>query len=267
MATDEPGIDVKARVLAKKAELDRLRPGVGKSLAALTEWYDVELTYTSNAIEGNSLTRIETAVVLEHGIEGLTISGKPLKDHLEAIGHQQALGFVRALAEKGEPIHEIDIRAIHRLVMERVDPQEAGAYSGHERMIKGSPLVLPSPWHLGALMSDFGQWLSSVPASPDSAFEAHARLVTIHPFSDGNGRTARLLMNLLLWKASYPPVVIAPEHRLAYLDSLQKLQLEADSQPYGQFMFNRLEASLDDYLKRLNPGHPPIHSPRRSSNL
>lgn len=248
-------MQLRERVAAKKAELDGLRSVAAKSLTALSEWYDVELTYTSNAIEGNTLTRMETAEVLERGIEGFTVGGKALKDHLEAIGHKEALDFIHTLTEKAEPIREVDIRSIHRLVMERVDPQGAGTYSDHERMIKGSPLVLPSPWELGPLMRDFAHWLSTAAAGPDTAFQAHAQLVTIHPFSDGNGRTARLLMNLLLFKADFPPVVIAPEHRLLYLDALQKLQLEDDREPYSQFMFERLEASLDDHLKRLDPGH------------
>jgi cell filamentation protein, protein adenylyltransferase len=248
--------DVRRRTAVKKAELDDLRPTAAKTLAALSSWYDVELTYTSNAIEGNTLTRMETALVLERGVEGLTISGKPIKDHLEVVGHHDALGYVRALAGTAEPVREVDVRAIHRLVMERVEPAEAGKYSDHERFIKGSSVVLPSPWELAPLMSDFGQWLSRTPASPECAFDAHARLVTIHPFSDGNGRTARLLMNLLLMKDRYPPVVIGPEHRVQYFDSLQKLQTESDGGAYMEFMYGRLEASLDYHLAVLKRSQP-----------
>jgi Fic family protein len=257
--------DVSVRTAAKKAELDRLRPAAAKTLAALSSWYDVELTYTSNAIEGNTLTRMETALVLERGVEGLTISGKPIKDHLEVVGHHDALGYVRALAATAEPVREVDVRAIHRLVMERVEPAEAGKYSDHERFIKGSLFVLPSPWELAPLMSDFGQWLSRSPASPECAFEAHARLVTIHPFSDGNGRTARLLMNLLLMKDRYPPVVIGPEHRVQYLDSIQKLQMESDRGAYTEFMYSRLEESLDYHLSVLKREQPRNMSSTRES--
>src|SRR5947209_13650910 len=111
------------RLRARKQRLDRLRPLSPKSLEALAAWYDVELTYSSNAIEGNTLTRSETAIVLEKGI---TISGKPLKDHLETIGHRDALTFVRTLATAGERVREIDVREIHRLIMARIDPEEAG---------------------------------------------------------------------------------------------------------------------------------------------
>ena len=244
------------KIFGKKATLDHLRPLSASSLAALSSWYDVELTYTSNAIEGNTLTRSETAVILEKGI---TVGGKPLKDHLEALGHQEALGYVRVLAGRGEALREGDVREIHRLVTGRAEPAEAGRYSNHQRQILGSPLVLPSPAEIAPLMGDFGQWLGAATASPDTAtpevaFVAHERLVTIHPFSDGNGRTARLLMNLVLLKGGYPPVVIGPEQRLAYIEGLQASQVGGDPEPYRRFMEGRLEASLDHHLDVLRRG-------------
>ena len=134
-----------------------LKLSAAPSLAVLADWYDVELTYTSNAIEGNTLTRLETAILLE---KGLTAASKPLKDHLEALDHQDALAFIRSLAQTQEPVREVDVRAIHRLVLRRVDPEEAGKYSGHARVIKGSMIIVPAPWETPALMSDFGQWLA-----------------------------------------------------------------------------------------------------------
>ena len=238
-------------IIAKKAELDRLRPLSGRSLAALAAWYDVELTYSSNAIEGSTLTRSETAVVLEHGI---TIGGKPLKDHLAALDHNDALRYVRALAERAEKLRETDIRELHRLVTLRADPHEAGQYSNHQRQIVGSAVVLPSPAEIVPLMGDFGRWLALAALTPDTAFIAHERLVTIHPLSDGNGRNARLLMNLVLLKAGYPPAVIGPEHRVGYIEGLQALQLAGDPAPYHQFMAGRLEASLDHHLAMLARG-------------
>jgi Fic family protein len=239
-----------ARLTEKKHRLDRLRPLHPRSVAALAAWYDVELTYSSNAIEGNTLTRSETAIVLEKGI---TIGGKPLEDHLEAIGHRDALAYIRALAAAGERLREIDIREIHRLIQIRVDPEDAGRYSRHQRMIAGSPLLLPSAAEIPALMGDFAAWLGAAPAGFETAFAAHARLVAIHPFNDGNGRTARLLMNLLLMQAGYPPVVIGPEHRATYIDALQALQLCDEPRRYQQFMIERLEASLDHHLAMLSP--------------
>lgn len=232
----------------KKRRLDALRPLTAQSLAVLDAWYDVELTYTSNAIEGNTLTRQETALILE---KGLTIGGKPLKDHLEAIDHHEALGYVRLLASRTEALREGDIREIHRLVLARSQPDEAGRYSQRERRILGSTVVLPPPIDIPPLMADFAQWLSQAANTPANAFEAHYRLVSIHPFADGNGRTARLLMNLLLLRGGYPPVVIAPEHRLAYLTALETAQLGGGTESYDRFMAERLDASLTDYLRAI----------------
>ena len=238
------------QIVRKKAELDALRPLSGRSLTELDRWYDIELTYTSNALEGNTLTRNETAIVLEKGI---TVRGKPLKDHLEATGHRDALAYVRSLATTADPVREADIRNIHRLVLQKIEPEEAGRYSNHQRVIAGSDLVLPSPAEIPSRMGDFGDWLRAVPPVPTTAFDAHERLVTIHPFSDGNGRTARLLMNLLLLKAGYPPVVIRPEDRPEYLDALDATR-EHDRTAYHDFMNHRLEAALDNVLMVLRLG-------------
>src|SRR5205807_6009541 len=116
------------------------------------------------------------------------------------------------------------------------DSEEAGRYRRRQRVIAGSPLVLPTPAEIPALMGDFVAWLSTASVGAETAFAAHARLVAIHPFSDGNGRTARLLMNLLLLRAGYPPVVIGPEHRAAYIDALQALQRCDDAKPYERLI-------------------------------
>lgn len=233
----------------KKARLDALRPLSQEALAQLDAWYDVELTYTSNAIEGNTLTRQETALVIE---KGLTVRGKPLKDHQEAVDHVAALRFVRELVQGSRPVAEGDVQRIHELVVGTTLNAEAGLYSQHQRRIAGSMVVLPGPQKLPDLMKEFGDWLSNVEPSPEAAMEAHLRLVSIHPFSDGNGRTARLLMNLLLMRAGYPPVAIPPEVRIDYIDAIEKFQLTGDAQDYQAFMRDRLNASLDDYLRFLS---------------
>ena len=240
-------MQLRERIAAKKAELEKLRPLSPETVAALDAWYDVELTYTSNAIEGNTLTRNETAIILEKGI---TVSGKPLKDHLEAAGHGEALAYVRDLATTVTPVSESDIRNIHRLVLQKVDPEEAGRYSRHQRMIAGSSMVLPSPAEIPALMGDFGRWLASAPPTPETAFDAHEKLVTIHPFSDGNGRTARLLMNLLLLRQRYPAVVVRPEDRPQYFDALDAAR-SGNAVEYYDFMNLRLEQALDYHLQIL----------------
>ncbi len=232
----------------QKAALDRKRPLARQSLEVLDAWYDVELTYTSNALEGNTLTRSETAIVLE---KGLTVRGKPLKDHLEAIDHKDALAYVRTLTARNEVVREADIREIHRLVLARSNPDEAGRYSTHARAIQGSTVTFPSPAEIPALMGDFGQWIGAQDVTPETAFEAHARLVTIHPFSDGNGRTARLLMNLILLKGGYPPVAIGPDVRPEYIDSLELRQLSGDNGPFEALMRVCLHDSLAAYLEAI----------------
>lgn len=234
-----------AALAAKKRRLDEARPLAVKALAALDAWYDVELTYTSNALEGNTLTRSETAIVLE---KGLTVRGKPLRDHLEAIDHRDALAFVRTLAASSEPIRETDIRAIHGLVLARSAPEEAGRYATTDRQVLGSTVRFPPPAEIPARMGDLARWLAASEPSPATAIEAHARLVTIHPFADGNGRTARLLMNLLLFRAGYPPLIVRPEDRPDYLDSLERRQLTGDGAAFATLLFDRLDASLERYL-------------------
>ena len=241
--------NIDEKLAAKKADLDKLRPITKAAYAILARWYDVELTYTSNAIEGNTLTRSETAIVLEKGI---TVSGKSLADHMEVVGHKDALDYVRSLARQNGDIRENDVRQIHALILGRSEPEKAGRYATVARMISGSSLVLPSPAEIGPLMGDFGRWLAKAPSNAETAFAAHEKLVTIHPFEDGNGRTSRLLMNLVLFKGGYPPVVIGPEHRADYIAGLEAHP--RDPEPYRQFMADRLEASLDHHLTIMRQG-------------
>jgi Fic family protein len=177
-------------IAERKAELDRLRPLTGDALRHLQKHHDVELTYTSNAIEGNTLTYRETAEVIEHGI---TVGGKPIRDHLEAVDHYEAIIWMRDVAGGVEPIGERVVCELHRRIVARSQPSIAGIYSPHARRIAGSAIVFPNPMKAPSLMEAFGRRLEVVEATPDAAFDAHYDLTAIHPFSDGNGRTARLL--------------------------------------------------------------------------
>jgi Fic family protein len=237
----------------KKAQLDRLRPLSGGALAQLQKYYDVELTYTSNAIEGNTLTRRETAEVIEHGI---TVGGKPLRDHLEAVDHYEAVQWMRELAAQATPLGENTVCELHRRIVARSQPAVAGVYSPHPRRIAGSPVIFPNPLRIPQLMEEFGAWLSSAPSTPEGAFEGHFRLTTIHPFSDGNGRTARLLMNLVLIRGGYPPVAVRPEDRKTYLDALELGSLAGDLRPFQSFMHEHLDATLGEYLGALQEALP-----------
>jgi Fic family protein len=197
-----------AAIRAKKAELDRLRLRVPEGMSNLDHASDLELTYTSNAIEGNTLSAAETTIVIEQGI---TVAGKPLKDHLEAIDHYDAIRYVRELAHRAMPTAEMDIRGLHRLVVLRSRPDIGGNYADQGRYVLTDTgrHAFPSPAQIPALMGDFARWLRSAPATPEAAFRAHRELVDIHPFNDGNGRVARLLMNLILIRGDYPPVACA----------------------------------------------------------
>jgi len=236
------------RIAAKKAQLDRLRPLSTGALAQLQKYYDVELTYTSNAIEGNTLTHRETAEVIEHGV---TVGGKSLRDHLEAVDHYAAVQWMRAQAAQETPVGEDTVCELHRRIVARSQPEIAGVYSPHPRRIAGSAVILSNPLKIPSLMAAFGTWLETASTTPADAFAAHFRLTAIHPFSDGNGRTARLLMNLLLIRGGYPPVAVRLEDRKTYLDALERASLAGDLGPYQTLLHERLDATLSEYLTAL----------------
>lgn len=244
-----------ARIADKKRLLDRLRPMTGNALRAVQKAYDIELTYTSNAIEGNTLTLRETAELIEHGI---TVGGKPLRDHLEAADHYEALLWMRGQAAAEAPPGLATVSELHRRIVVRSQPEIGGFYSPHPRRIAGSRVVFPSPAKVPALMDEFGSWLAQALPMPDASFDAHYRLVTIHPFSDGNGRTARLLMNLILLRGGYPPIAVRPEDRGAYLDAIEHAQLGGSLDPFQTLMLTRLDATLDNYLTVLNEALPMV---------
>jgi Fic family protein len=202
--------EVLTSIAVRKNRLDGLRPLSSKALAALEHYYDIELTYTSNALEGNTLSPVETTLVIEKDI---TIGSKPLKHHLEALDHYDAIRYVRELARQETPITQNDVRNVHKLMMQRSAPEIAGQYADLPRYVRTETgrHSFPSPADIPALMADFAAWLSPAPNTPETAFDAHRRLVDIPPFNDGNGRTARLLMNLVLIRGGYPPVAVPPK--------------------------------------------------------
>jgi len=233
----------------KKNQLDRYRPLPDVLLRNLEEWFQIELTYTSNAIEGNTLTRRETAVVIEKGI---TVGGKSLKEHLEATNHAKALDFVHAIIDKNTThIIAKDILVIHEIILKGIDDNNAGQYRNVAVRISGSVVVMPNPRKVPDLMDEFQIWLTDQHDLHPIAFaaEAHYKLVTIHPFIDGNGRSARLLMNLLLMIYGYPPAIIRKRDRLAYIGALEKAQLGGSKLDYEKLIAKAVDRSLDIYLK------------------
>lgn len=239
-----------AALTQKKQRLDAFRPLPPELVRNLEAWFDVELTYTSNALEGNTLTRMETALVVE---KGLTVGGKTLTEHLEAANHSRALAWMRSqVARSPQSLTERDILQLHEIVLRGIDERKAGHYRGIAVRISGSLTVLPNPRKVPDLMEGFCRWLvnDTMDLHPvELAAEAHYRLVTIHPFVDGNGRTARLLMNLLLLMAGYPPAIIPPEQRLDYLRALEDAQTGGPLAPFHTLIARAVDASLDIYLE------------------
>lgn len=240
--------DLLKRLTEKKKKLDSYRPLPLALVNNLNEWFKVELTYTSNAIEGNTLTRRETALVVE---EGITVRGKTLKEHLEAINHAEALDFIKELAsKKRKEITKREVLDIHALILKKIDDENAGRYRNIAVRIRGADVILPNPLKVPELMEGFFAWLHSKNNDHPAkiAADAHMKFVLIHPFSDGNGRTARLLLNLLLMQKGYPPALVRKEDRDFYIDSIEKAQLSLDFDDYYKVIYRAIGRSLNIYL-------------------
>lgn len=242
--------DILKIIQEKKKRLEKSKPLSKAFIANMNEWLKIELTYTSNAIEGNTLTRQETAQIVEKGI---TVKGKSIAEHLEAINHAKAYQYIQELnLQSIKEINQRTILNIHSLILKDINTNDAGIYRNIPVRIAGSTVILPNPLKVPGLIREFIDWLH---ASKDNmvkiAIDAHFRLVTIHPFVDGNGRTARLLMNLILITAGYPPAIINKEDRKEYIDSIEKGQLSNNLADYYAFMFKAVDNSMDVYLNAL----------------
>lgn len=237
-------------------EIDKLKKEINQycpldkiELNKLKEYFRIGLTYTSNALEGNSLTEVETKIVLE---EGLTIGGKPMKDHLEAIGHSEAYELIYKLSKKKE-IRESDILKIHKLFYHRIDSMHSGRYRKIKIFVSGSRYNFPLPEKVPLLMIKFLKRLSSMKKKHhpvEYAALVHKEFVEIHPFVDGNGRTARLLMNLVLLQAGYGICIIPPIVRVDYISILEKSHF-GDEQLFINFISQMVYESHKEYLRLL----------------
>lgn len=204
-----------------KKKLDLHRPFSPITIKNLSEDIILRWTYHSNAIEGNKLTLLETKVVLE----GIAVGGKTLKDHFEAINHRNAIYYVEDIIRKEEPFSEWQICNIHQLILKNIDDDNAGRYHQQNVLISGATTTPPNYTLLNDKMAQLVDWynIDAYKLHPiERAAKVHADFVGIHPFIDGNGRTSRLLMNLELLKAGYPPCVITVENRLAYYEALDQ---------------------------------------------
>jgi excisionase family DNA binding protein len=238
---------------AKKKRLDSYKPLQNELIKNLEEWFRIELTYTSNAIEGNTLTRAETAMVVE---EGLTVQGKSLIEHQEAINLAEAFDYIQTLVDKKrQNLTAREILDIHSIILNKIDDLNKGKYRNVAVRLKGSETILPNALKVPELMEEFIKWLQSDNSDHPVkiAIDAHFKLVSIHPFVDGNGRTARLLMNLLLMQAGFPSGIIRKEDRSTYINSLEKGQTKNDLIDYYTIMTEAVDRSLDIYLEAVQP--------------
>ena len=232
-----------------KKELDSKRPIPKETLKSLKESINLEWTYNSNGIEGNTLTLRETQVVLE----GITVGGKTITEHLEAINHEKAILYLDDLVKDKQPITEWNIKNIHQLILKEIDNENAGRYRKENVTIKGATHIPPDFLKLPELMEklilNYETWNKYHPIIRSALL--HGELVKIHPFVDGNGRTSRLIMNLDLMNHGYNPVIIKKENRLEYYEVLDKAHTTGD---YTDFikLVTKLEIEiLKKYLELL----------------
>ena len=231
----------------KKAELDKCRPLTAGEVERLNEEFTVEYTYNSNAIEGNTLTLRETDMVLR----GLTIDQKPLKDHMEAVGHKEAFDFVRELVQDNVPISERIIQQVHYLVLaDKKD--DRGVYRRGPVRIMGAQHEPVQPYliqpRMEQLMLNFAESTEHIITK---LARFHIEFEGIHPFIDGNGRTGRLLVNLELMKAGYPPIDIKFTDRIAYYNAFDEYYIKDNLAAMEKLFAGYVNARLDQYLSML----------------
>jgi Fic family protein len=243
-------IELLNRIDKLKAELDGFRPFEGNLLKQIRDYYKIGLTYTSNALEGNSLTESETKVLLE---DGLTVGGKPIRDYYEATGHAEAYEHVFALA-KNKLVTQQDIQQIHHLFYRQIDRTNAGMYRRESIVISGSHYPTPPPESVPSLMQDFEIWLAAkqdILHPVEYAALAHKEFVFIHPFIDGNGRVARLLMNLCLLRKGFTVAIIPPVLRAEYITLLEKAH--TNDKPFIRFIAESVMESQKELLHLISP--------------
>jgi len=232
---------------ALKAKLDTFREF---DSYRITQALELEYTFESNRIEGNTLTLRETDLVIN---EGLTVSGKSMREHLEAINHQEAISYIKHLMEKHSLLNEREVLSIHNLILRGIHPEDAGRYRKVQVMIKGSTYMPPQPFMVSKQMEDYFIWYEANKNSLHPvllAGEMHERLVTIHPFIDGNGRTSRLVMNLVLLSHGYIIANIKGDYdnRMQYYQTLEKAQTTSDKEDFLLFIAQIEKESLERYL-------------------
>ncbi|MFY7994091.1 MAG: Fic family protein [Bacteriovoracaceae bacterium] len=240
------------RLTSSLAELNRHRPLKASTLKKLREQFTVEMTYHSNAIEGNRLTLKETLLVLR---EGVTIKGKNLQEHLEAKNHEEAMNFLFEVVDSKKRLtlsHQL-IRQLHQLVVKDTEASIAGTYRNTDVQILGSKHRPPPGYQVQEQMTKFFEWMAESKSNyhpVEFAALAHHRFVAIHPFEDGNGRTGRLLMNLLLMRNDYPIAIIQKNDRTKYYNALDDADA-GDMLAIVRIVAQAVERTLSIYIKAI----------------
>lgn len=235
-----------------KQKISSARPLAKEELKSLDNYFRIGFTYSSNALEGNTLSLSETKILLE---DGITVGGRPLKDCYETVGHGLAYDFMLELAkQQNMDITEEAIKKLHRLFYQKVDAEQAGQYRSIQVFISGTEYIPPEPGEIPRLMSHLTDQIRSsrVTLHPiELAAMTHKRLVDIHPFIDGNGRTARLLMNLILVNSGYGVVSIPPIWRNDYINALSVSRKENDMEPFSKLIAECVIETERDYCRLL----------------
>ena len=235
---------------ALKAELDKFR---SLDNDTIRDALAIEYTYESNRSEGNTLTLRETDLVIN---KGLTVGGKSMREHLEAINHKDAIDYIKEIAQNDIELSEKVVKDIHALILRGIDKENAGTYRRVPVLISGARHVPPQPYLIEKLMEEYFEFYETHKNTLHPVIlsaEMHERLVSIHPFIDGNGRTSRLVMNLLLIRNGYPIANIKGDttSRLQYYEALEAVQMEDDKNSFIQFISLEVKKSLEHYLKLL----------------
>lgn len=247
-------VNLLSRIEGKKRELDRHRPLNPSIVAKLKEQFLIEWTYNSNALEGNTLSLQETELVINRG---LTIGNKSLKEHFEVINHKECIETVERFIEKREELSIQFIRQLHEIILKNIDDYHAGSFRKTNVRILGAVHIPPDAGKVERLMEEYIQWYYSnkhTMSVPELAAWVQYKFVWIHPFVDGNGRTARLLMNLVLLQNGYPPAVILNLDRQKYYRVLRKADMDKPKD-YVNFIGRSIERSLVIYLQSITPSN------------
>lgn len=250
--------EISPRVRGKLIQIDDLKekwerkhPLGPSHLKRLREYFDIQYTFESNRIEGNTLSLRETDLIVN---KGLTIGGKSMQEHLEAVNHAEAIDYVMDLVLAKIDLNKRNILDIHRLILKGIDSENAGVYRKVPVRISGSSNELPQPHRLDSMMFDYFQFYQSYCKKLHPvilAAEMHERLVSIHPFIDGNGRTARLVMNLILLRHGYTRANIkgSPESRAKYYEALDAVQSDANPEYFHELVADECLESLREHLE------------------